>query len=120
MIRRRGTVLVMGAFALMLVPFIALATLNSGGYRYGASDQAFYQPAVLKQLEELSRRTYVSPYHFAYVHAGLGERDRALDWLERAFEERAGAIYGIQHSFLFTTLRSEPRFPALLRRMNLA
>jgi hypothetical protein len=39
------------AFALMLVPFIVLATLNSGGYRYGASDQAFYQPAVLKQLD---------------------------------------------------------------------
>ena len=38
-------------FALCLVPFIALATLNSGGYRYGASDQAFYQPAVLKQLD---------------------------------------------------------------------
>jgi MFS family permease len=35
----------------MLVPFIVLATLNSGGYRYGASDQAFYQPAVLEQLD---------------------------------------------------------------------
>ena len=38
-------------FALCLVPFIALATLNSGGYRYGASDQAFYVPAILKQLD---------------------------------------------------------------------
>ncbi|CAN5702810.1 hypothetical protein BH24ACI5_BH24ACI5_17320 [soil metagenome] len=38
-------------FALVLVPFVVLATLNSGGYRYGASDQAFYQPAVLKQLD---------------------------------------------------------------------
>lgn len=38
-------------FALALLPFIILATLNSGGYRYGASDQAFYQPAVLKQLD---------------------------------------------------------------------
>lgn len=38
-------------FAFCIVPFIVLATLNSGGYRYGASDQAFYQPAVLKQLD---------------------------------------------------------------------
>jgi hypothetical protein len=38
-------------FALCLVPFVVLATLNSGGYRYGASDQAFYQPAVLAQLD---------------------------------------------------------------------
>ena len=39
------------AFALCLVPFVGLATLNSGGYRYGASDQAFYQPAVVAQLD---------------------------------------------------------------------
>lgn len=38
-------------FAFWIVPFIVLAALNSGGYRYGASDQAFYQPAVLKQLD---------------------------------------------------------------------
>ena len=38
-------------FALCVVPFVLLATLNSGGYRYGASDQAFYQPAVLAQLD---------------------------------------------------------------------
>jgi hypothetical protein len=40
-----------GAFALCLVPFTVLATLNSGGYRYGASDQAFYVPAVLETLD---------------------------------------------------------------------
>ncbi|MBA3641632.1 MAG: hypothetical protein H0W53_20655 [Acidobacteria bacterium] len=39
------------AFLLCLVPFLVLATLNAGGYRYGASDQAFYQPAVTKQLD---------------------------------------------------------------------
>jgi hypothetical protein len=39
------------AFALCVLPFVALAALNAGGYRYGASDQAFYQPAVLLQLD---------------------------------------------------------------------
>lgn len=39
------------AFALCVLPFAILATLNSGGYRYGASDQAFYQPAVTRQLD---------------------------------------------------------------------
>jgi hypothetical protein len=38
-------------FGLLVLPFVILAALNSGGYRYGASDQAFYQPAVLKQLD---------------------------------------------------------------------
>jgi hypothetical protein len=68
----------------------------------------------------MSTRRYVSPYHMAYVYTGLGEDDRAIDWLERAYEERAGAVYGIRGSFLFTRLRSHPRFVALLRRMNLA
>ena len=48
-------------FALCIVPFIVLATLNSAGYRYGASDQAFYVPAILERLD-----------------AGLYPRDTAL------------------------------------------
>ncbi len=76
--------------------------------------------AILGRLEELSRDRYVSPYHMAYVHTGLGEHERALDWLERAYEERAGGIFGMKGSFLFAPLRSHPRFTALLRKMNLA
>ena len=75
---------------------------------------------MLEQLEELSRKRYVSPYHFAYVYTGLGEQDTAMDWLERAYEEHAGGVYGIKGSFLFAPLRSHPRFKALLKKMNLA
>ena len=74
---------------------------------------------VLRRLEERSRQTYVAPYHLAYVHTGLGEVETALDLLERAYEERAGGIYGIKGSFLFASLRGHPRFTALLERMNL-
>jgi serine/threonine-protein kinase len=75
---------------------------------------------VLHQLEQLSQERYVSPYHLAYVHTGLGEQDLAMDYLERAYDERAGNVFGIKGSFLFTPLRSHPRFQALLRKMNLA
>ena len=71
------------------------------------------------RLEELSRERYVSPYHMAYVYTGLGEHERAMDLLERAYEERAGAVFGMKGSFLFAPLRSHPRFTALLRKMNL-
>jgi hypothetical protein len=53
---------------------------------------------------------YISPSHFAYVHTGLGENDRALDWLARAINERACAVYGIKSSFLFTSLHAHSRF----------
>ena len=58
------------------------------------------------------RERYVSPYHLAYVYTGLGEHERAMDWLERAYEERAGGVFGIKGSFLFTPLRGHPRFRA--------
>ena len=75
---------------------------------------------VLRKLERLAGRRYVSPYHLAYVYTGLGEHDRAMDCLERAYEERGGGMYGIKGSFLFRDLRSHPRFQALVRNFNQA
>jgi hypothetical protein len=83
----------------------------------GDTDEA---RVVLRRLEELAERRYVSPYHLAYVYTGLGERDRAIDNLERAYVQRTGAVYGIKGSFLFRPLHGHPRFTALLARMNLA
>lgn len=68
---------------------------------------------ILRQLEERSRRVYVSPYHLAYVYTGLGETERAPDWLERAVADRTGPAYGIKGSFLLMPLRAHPRFRAL-------
>jgi TolB-like protein/Flp pilus assembly protein TadD len=75
---------------------------------------------ILDEMHDRSTREFISPYHFAYVYAGLGEADAAIDCLERAFERRSGAIYGIKGSFLFYNLRDHPRFESLLRRMNLS
>ncbi|HET9983961.1 MAG TPA: BTAD domain-containing putative transcriptional regulator [Longimicrobiales bacterium] len=75
---------------------------------------------ILRRLEERAATAFVAHYHVAYVHTGLGDHDRAIDLLERAFDERAGAVYAIKGSFLFAPLRSHPRFRALLARMNLA
>jgi len=95
------------------------ALLGQLGQGYATSGKVDEAREVLRQMEELSRERYVPSYHLAYVYTGLGEDDKALDALEQAFEEHAGGIYGIKGSFLFTTLRSHPRFKALLRKMNL-
>jgi len=75
---------------------------------------------ILDEMHDRATREFISPYHFAYVYAGLGDADAAIDCLERAFERRSGAIYGIKGSFLFRNLRDHPRFESLLRRMNLS
>jgi len=89
------------------------------GQAYALAGKADRARDVLRRLEERARETYVSPYHVAYVYTGLGEHDRAMDLLERAFEERAGAVYGVKGGFLFAPLRRHPRFRALLEKMNL-
>ena len=94
-----------------------LAQLGQAYAEAGRVDEA---RDILRRLSELSTRQYVSPYHMAYVLTGLGEYDQAMDWLERAYEEKAGAVYGIKGSFLFLALRSHPRFVALLKKMNLS
>jgi serine/threonine-protein kinase len=90
------------------------------GQAYGTVGNVARARDVLRQLEELSRRKFVSPYHMALVYTGLGEQDSAIDWLERAYEGRSGPVYSVKGSFLFAPLRSHPRFTALLKKMNLA
>jgi TolB-like protein/Tfp pilus assembly protein PilF len=90
------------------------------GEAYGLFGRFEEARQVLGDLEALARVQYVSPYHLAYVHTGLGELDRAMDFLEQAYDERAGSLYGVKGSFLFEPLRAHPRFRALLAKMNLA
>jgi eukaryotic-like serine/threonine-protein kinase len=94
-----------------------LGQLGQAFARLGKTDRA---RAVLEQLKDLSRTRYVSPYHLAYVYTGLGEHEAAMDQLERAYEQRSGGVWGVKGSFLFTPLRSHPRFIALLKKINLA
>ncbi|HXI20508.1 MAG TPA: protein kinase [Gemmatimonadales bacterium] len=93
-----------------------LGQLGQAYATVGRSDDA---RRVLRQLEERAQRHYVSPTHLAYVHAGLGDVDAAMDCLERGLEERVGSIYGVKGSFLFANLRNAPRFKALLEKMGL-
>ena len=113
----QGLIALQKAVSLSPESTLYLAQLGQAFALVGRTDQA---REVLRQLEERSSQRYVSPYHMAYVYTGLGEHDRAMDWLERAYEERAGGVFGIKGSFLFIPLRGHPRFKALLRKMNLA
>ena len=105
--------------AVSLAPAATLF-LSQLGQAYALTGSIERARSILAKLRERATHEFISPYHFAYVHSGLGEADAAIDWLERAFERRSGAIYGIKGSFLFRNLRGHPRFEALLRRMNLA
>jgi TolB-like protein/Tfp pilus assembly protein PilF len=73
---------------------------------------------IIDQLAELSRTKYVSPYDIAIIYTGLGEKDLALEWLEKAYEERAVRLLELPDP-AFDTLRSDPRFQDLVKRIGL-
>jgi tetratricopeptide (TPR) repeat protein len=77
---------------------------------------------ALKLLDELKREAserYVQSYAFALVYLGLGEKEEALDWLEKEVTEHGlnAQYYGVYLEL--QELRSEPRFKAMLKRQNL-
>ena len=74
---------------------------------------------VLQRLQATAAKTYVSPTSFAWVYAGLGRYDDALVWIDRAIEERDSFIIPIKSYPCLDPLRSDPRFQALVRKMNL-
>jgi TolB-like protein/Flp pilus assembly protein TadD len=58
-------------------------------------------------------------YQIAEVYAWLGERDAAFEWLQRAYTQHDGGLIQVKYDRLLVSLRSDSRYPALLRQMNL-
>ena len=88
-------------------------------HAYGVSGRAKEAKALLLELIASAKHEYVAPLDLARVYLGLGERDRALDWVERAYAHPASAAWPF-HLIdpMFDGLRSEPRFIAVLQEIG--
>jgi TolB-like protein/Tfp pilus assembly protein PilF len=87
------------------------------GYAYALEGRKAEAQKVLDQLNERSKQDYVSAVDRAIIYVGLGEKDKAFEWLEKSYEERS--IGAIKVNPIYDPLHSDPRFTDLLRRMNL-
>jgi tetratricopeptide (TPR) repeat protein len=92
-----------------------LAALESAFAKRGA--QGYWQKRI-QMDNERSQKGFVSPGEFAFAYAMLGEKDKAFQWLEKAFEQRDDSLQYLKVEPEFDNLRSDPRFQDLLRRMN--
>ena len=76
---------------------------------------------MLRELQRGSKDGHASPYLIATIYAGLGNKDTALEFLEKARQERSWDIsWQIKADLRLDNLRSDPRFQALLRRVGLS
>jgi cytochrome c-type biogenesis protein CcmH/NrfG len=92
--------------------------LGELGYTLGVMGEKSAAEKILRELEEKSKQGYVSPFYFARVHMGLGHKEQAMGWLERTYQVRSGWFTNIPVDYQFDALHSEPRFQALLKKMN--
>ena len=89
------------------------------GILYSLSGKNDEAREALDELSELSERRFVSPFYTALIHLGLGEKNSALKWLEKAYDEHDHALETLKVEPMLDSLRSHPRFEALLKRMEL-
>ena len=89
-------------------------------YAYGASRDRVHAMAELEDLKKMSLHREVLPFNLAIVQLGLGDRQRALDYLERAYASDSQWMGWLNKDRMFDPLRSEPRFAALMRKLRFA
>lgn len=115
-----------GRYAQAIAEFEKAAHLSGGdpyyegslGHAYGASGKSLQARGVLQSLQQRFHQQYVPPYAIALVYAGLGDKDQAFVWLQKAVEDRSTSMVFLRTDPELASLRSDPRFAQLTRVVN--
>lgn len=89
------------------------------GHAYAISDKPGEARKLLEGLDKLSKQRYVPSYNIAEIYAGLGEKDRAFELLQKAYTERTDLLIWLNVDPVWDGLRLDPRFADLVQRMGL-
>lgn len=89
------------------------------GYSYAQAGQMEEAKNVLNQLVDLSKQGYVSPYALGIINLGLNQKDRAFALFEQAAEEHTTMMTSLKFDHRMDSVRTDPRFKSLLKKMNL-
>jgi eukaryotic-like serine/threonine-protein kinase len=89
------------------------------GLTYAALGKKAEALKILNELKQRSKESHNNAYHIALIYAGLGNKERAFEFLQKQYEENPAALMFVKAGHEFDSLRSDPRFTELLRRLNL-
>jgi len=88
-------------------------------YTYAMSGKRAEAQKMLAELHERAKGELIAPVNFAIIYTALGEKERAFEWLEKAYNDRSGPPY-LAIDLMLDSLRSDPRFADFARRKGLA
>lgn len=88
------------------------------GHAYGLAGRRADAQRMIARLASLTDTVQVSPYIFALVYAGLGERDSCFAWLDRGYREHDEGVMWIGVDPAMATMRSDPRYGVLARKLG--
>jgi tetratricopeptide (TPR) repeat protein len=94
-------------------------TLGVLAHAYGQAGQQKEALQLIKELERGAKNESIRLLPLVWAYAGLGDKEKAFAWLERAYAERRGALIYLNVEPLFEPLRSDARFQDLVRRIGL-
>jgi DNA-binding winged helix-turn-helix (wHTH) protein/TolB-like protein/predicted Zn-dependent protease len=94
--------------------------LGALGLEYALAGRRDDALETIADIHQLTKQQYVSPFDVALVYTGLGDKDQAFTWLEKAREDQSEWMGWLSSDARFDSLRSDPRFADLLRRLGLA
>ena len=87
------------------------------GYAYAISGDRPKAEEMLRELEEMAKRQYVNSTAFADIYLGLGEKEKALDWLDRSYQDQESACWYLKVDPIYDSVRNEPRFQAVVEKI---
>jgi serine/threonine protein kinase/Tfp pilus assembly protein PilF len=90
------------------------------GHAYAITGRRGEAQKIIADLKGMSNQKYVDSYSIAIIHIGLGEKDQAFAWLEKGYEDRSYFSLYANVDPVFDSIRADPRFASLTRRMGLA
>jgi adenylate cyclase len=88
------------------------------GHVYAVTGKKSEARTVIDELKQASEQEYLPASSIAFIYAGLGEKDQAFVWLDKGYEQRGFQMQWIKIEPRWDSLRSDPRFQDLMRRMG--
>jgi len=88
------------------------------GYTYAATGRRADALKILQRIDEMEKHRYVSRFAHVYIYTGLGDKNKAFEWLEKAYQERSDSLAWFRFDPESKSLQSDPRFAALMHKVG--